>query len=141
MVSGGWHPTPAEARQEAADRLVGRRTLLALRVAAIVTAVVFGTVGILTDPDIGPVIESESVRILALEVFALLGVTGLVAVIVCRRPARRQVFWLREAISAAGGLPILMGGIGLLGGFRIVLAVAVISGVTTLVLQYRWRER
>lgn len=146
MVSAGWHPTPAEARQEAADLLVGRRTLLALRVAAIVTAVVFGTVGILTDPDIGPVIESKSVRTIGVGAFALLGIAGLAAVVVCRRPARRQVFWLRESIIAAGWLPILAGTIGVIGDLdgplpTAVFAVALISGLTTLVLLYVWRAR
>ncbi|MCA1676443.1 MAG: hypothetical protein LC799_31150 [Actinobacteria bacterium] len=141
MVSDGLPPSPAQARQEAADLRVGERTLLALRVVAILTVVVYATIGILTDPDVGPVIESPSVRILALEVFALLGVAGLVAVIVCRRPARREVFWLRESIAAAGGLPVLAGGLGLLGGFRPVLALSLITGLTTLLLLYVWRER
>lgn len=134
-------PTPEQARQEAADRRAGERTLLALRVVAIITVVVFAALGILTDPDVGPVIESPSVRILSLEIFALLGVAGLVAVIVCHRPARRRVFWLRESIVAAGGLSILNGGIGLIGGFRIGLAAALITGVATLILLYVWRER
>ncbi|MGI9001322.1 MAG: hypothetical protein ACR2GH_06605 [Pseudonocardia sp.] len=115
--------------------------MLALRVVAIITVVVFAALGILTDPDVGPVIESPSVRILSLEIFALLGVASLVAVIVCRRPARRRVFWLRESIVAAGGLSILNGGIGLIGGFRIGLAAALITGVATLILLYVWRER
>ncbi len=60
---------------------------------------------------------------LAVQIFALLGVAGLIAVIVCRRPARRQVFWLTESIIAAGWLAVLAGGIGLIAGFDVVLAL------------------
>lgn len=140
--SGRQSLTPVEARQDAHDRLVGQRTLLALRIVAIITAVVFGTAGILTDPDIGGgLIESEFIRLLGVQIFTLLGIAGLAAVIVCRRPARRQVFWLTESIIAAGWLPILAGGIGLIAGFIVVPAVALISGLTTLVLLYVWRAR
>lgn len=137
--------TPAEARQETADRVVCQRALLALRIVVIIAAVMFLVMGVVTDPDIGGV-ESDSLRLLEFAGFALLGVAGLVAVILCRRPARRQVFWLTESIIAAGGLPILVGGIGLIGDLdgalpTAVFAVAVLSGLTTLVLLYVWRAR
>ena len=137
--------TPAEARQDTADRVVGQRALLALRIAVIIAAVVFLVMGMVTDPDIGGV-ESDSLRLLEFTGFTLLGVTGLIAAIVCRRPARRQVFWLTESIIAAGGLAILVGGIGLIGDLdavlpTVVFAVAVVSGLTTLVLLYVWWAR
>ncbi len=144
-VSGNRSLTPAEARREAADRVVGRRTLLALRIVVIIAAVVFLVMGMVTDPDIGDV-ESDSLRLLEFAGFALLGVAGLVAVILCRRPARRDVFWLTESIIAAGGLSILVGAIGLIGDLdgvlpTVVFAVTVVSGLTTLVLLYTWRAR
>jgi hypothetical protein len=142
---GGRFLTPAQARQDAADRLVGRRTLLALRLIAIITAIVFAALGMATDPDIGG-IESELLRLLMGAAFAALGVAGVVAVIVCRRPARRQVFWLTESIMAAGWLAILAGGIGLIGNLdgpvpTVVFGTAIISGLATLVLLYIWRAR
>ncbi len=144
-VSGSRFLTPAEARREAGDRVAGQRTLLALRIIVIIAAVVFVVMGMVTDPDIGGV-ESDSLRLLEFTGFTLLGVTGLIAAIVCRRPARRQVFWLTESIIAAGGLAILVGGIGLIGDLdavlpTVVFAVAVVSGLTTLVLLYVWRAR
>lgn len=144
-VSGSRSLTPAEARHEAADRVVGQRTLLALRIVVIIAAVVFAVMGMVTDPDIGGV-ESDSLRLLEFTGFALLGVAGLVAVILCRQPARRQVFWLTESIIAAGGLPILVGAMGLIGDLdavlpTVVFAIAVVSGLVTLVLLYTWRAR
>lgn len=144
-LSGGQFLTPAEARHEAADRVVGQRALLALRITAVIAAVVFAVMGMVTDPDIGGV-ESDSLRLLEFAGFALLGVAGLVAVILCRLPARRQVFWLTESLIAAGGLPILVGTLGLIGDLdgvlpTVVFVVAVVSGLTTLVLLYVWRAR
>lgn len=137
--------TPDEARREAADRVVGRRTLLALRIIAVITAVLFGAMGMVTDPDIGAV-ESDSLRLLEFAGFPLLGVAGLVAVILCRRPARRQVYWLTRSIISAGVLTMGTGGIGFLGDPDGVLAntvfgVSAVSGLTTLILLYVWRTR
>ncbi len=144
-LSGGQSLTPAEARRDAADRVVGQRTLLALRIAAVIAAVVFAVLGMVTDPDIGAV-ESDSLRLLEFVGFTLLGLTGLVAVIVCRHPARRQVPWLTQSIIAAGWLPVLTGGVALFGNLDGALAttvfvVSVVSGLTTLILLYAWRAR
>lgn len=137
-----WQPASVEA-----DQAVGRRTLLALRIVAVIAAIAFGTMGILTDPDIGIELGGPQAFVLVVGLaFALLGVTGTVAAIICRRPARRQVYWLSEAIAAAGGAPILIGGIGLAAGHdaplsTAVLVMALLSGLTTLVLLYIWRAR
>lgn len=144
-LGSGQSLTPAEARQEAADRVAGRRALLALRIVAVITAVLFAVMGMVTDPDIGAV-ESDSLRLLEFSGFALLGVTGLVAVIVCRRPACRQVFWLTQSIISAGLLPLLVGVLALFGDLDGVLAdtvfgVSGFSGLTTLILLYVWRAR
>ncbi len=143
-LSSGQFLTPVEVRQDAADRLVGRRCLLALRIAAVTAAVTFATMGILKTVGVA---TAESYSIGVVTGFALLGVTGLVAVIACRRPARRQVDGLTlGGIVPAGWLPVLIGGIGLVGGLnegRLALAVtcsvAVVSGLATLVLLYVWR--
>lgn len=138
--------SPSDARKDAADRRLGRRMLLILRVLAIIAAVTFGTVGILTDPEIaGGIVESEAVQALTGEAFAVLGVAGLGAMIFCRRPACQQVPWLKEAITASGVLAIIVGGIGLVsdmdGIYSVVFAVSVVSGLTTLILRYVWRVR
>lgn len=145
-LSSGPFLTPIEARQDAADRLVGRRCLLALRIAAVIAAAMFGTMGVLKTVGM---VTAESYGIGVGGGFALLGVTGLVAVITCRRPARRQVDGLTSGgIVPAGWLPVLIGGIGLAAGLyegRLTLAVvdgvAVASGLATLVLLSVWRAR
>lgn len=144
-LSSGQTLTPAQARREAADRVVGRQVLLALRIVAIIAAVLFGVMGMITDPDIGAV-ESDSLRLWEFTGFAVLGVAGLVAVIVCRRPACRQVYWLTQSIISAGFLPLLMGVVPLFGDLDGILAttvfgVAAVSGATTLILLYVWRTR
>lgn len=148
-MSGGQFLTPAEARQYATDRLIGQRTLLALRIVAITSAVVFVTIGILTDPrSENPIIDSLALGLVTMEVWVLLAVAGLIAMIVCRRPARRQVLWLREAINASAILPILAGGTGLAVGFYhrapvaiVICGVALVCGMATMVLHYVWRAR
>lgn len=137
--------TPVESRQDAADRLVGRQTLLALRITVICTAVLFATFGILADPDIVG-LQSRYIGMATGAVWVLPGVAGLVAVIVCRRPARRQVDWLTHSIFCSGWAAIAAGGMGVAAGFYgaplvmvAVCGVSVVCGIATLVLLYLWR--
>ena len=108
-TTGGRFLTPAEARQDAADRLVGRRTLLALRVVLVVTGLVWGTAYLLIHPDVGR-IDSPVLTLVAVEVWVLPPIAALIAIIVCRRPARRQMWGMREGINVGGGMGVLEGG-------------------------------
>lgn len=62
----------------------------------------------LSDPKIGG-IKSRTLDMMVPAAWVLPAVTVLVVIIVCRRPARRQVYWLRESINAAAILGILAG--------------------------------
>ncbi len=81
-------------------------------------------------------------------VWVLPSAAALVAVIVCRRPARRQVFMLVPTINIAAGAGVLVGGMGVAAGLYgappvavVICGVAVVSGLATLVLQYVFRIR
>ncbi len=146
-VDAGGSPSPVDARRDAADRLVGRRALFALQVVAIITVIIFATCGMLVDPHIGG-IESRFLGAAVGAVWALPSVASLVVMIVCRRPACRQVFGLREAITAAAVLGAFAGGMGVAAGFYgappvavVICGVAVVSGLATLVLHYIFRIR
>ncbi|MGH3874369.1 MAG: hypothetical protein ACRDSR_23190 [Pseudonocardiaceae bacterium] len=146
-VDAGGSLSPAEASRDAADRLLGQRALLALRAVAIVAVIVFAVCGILVDPDIVG-IESRYLGATTAAVWVLPSVAALVVMIVCRRPACRQVFWLREVINVTAGTGVLAGGIGVIAGFYgappalVVLCwISVLSGVATFVLHYTFRTR
>ncbi len=138
--------TQAAACQNAADRLVGQRTLLILRVIGILTTIVFCAIGILAEPRGLGIIEYTSIGIVAAAVWALPGVAALVAVIVCRRP-RRRVNGMTQSVIASTMLPIIAGGIGLAAGrdepLALVVAcgVALVCGLSAAIIYYRWRAR
>lgn len=148
-ASSGRLLTSAEARQAAADRQIGERTLLALRLVMIISLVVFVTIGILTDPrSDDPIIDSLSLGLVTLEVWILPGIAGLIAVIACRRPARHQVDWLTYTIFCSGAAGAIPGVVGLAVGFYhlalvaiAVCGIALICGLSTLVLLRVWRVR
>ena len=83
--------------------------------------------------------------IVSVEIWVLPAIASLVAIIICRRPARRRVYYLRECINAAGVLGLLAGGIGLTGGLDrppyalAIFGVALVCGLTTLILHFIWR--
>ncbi|MGH3771998.1 MAG: hypothetical protein ACRDRW_11485 [Pseudonocardiaceae bacterium] len=146
-VDTGGSLSPVEARRDAADRLVGQRTLLALRIAMIVTVIIFTICGILVDPDIVG-IKSRSLGAATAAVWVLPSVTALVAVVLCRRPARRQTFLLVASSNIAAVMGVVMGGVGVAAGlygsppaFVLICGVALASGLATLVLQYAFRVR
>lgn len=143
--------SPEQARQDAADRRVGRVVLRVLQVIGVATALVFGVVLFVADPDVGG-IRSRALDMVAGAVFVLPGIAGLVATIVCRRPASQQVSWLPETVAGTGFLSALMGGVGVVGGLYgeagappslvVLCGVALVSGVATMVLRRRlsWKR-
>jgi hypothetical protein len=142
--SGG-SMTPVEARRDAADRLVGQQALQAIHVAAITAVLILTTCGMLSDPKVGG-IKSRTLDMMIPAAWVLPAVTALVVIIVCRRPVRRQVYWLRESINAAAILGILAGGIGVVSqhapfALTVVCGVTLVCSVTTLVLHYLWRTQ
>lgn len=138
--------SPDQARQDAADRLVGRRTLRALQVIGVAAAIFFGVVIFVADPGVGGV-DSRWLRSATTAVFVLPGIAGLVAAIVCRTPARQQVRWLPETVSNIGFLSVVMGGIGVTAAFYgapgalafdVLSGVALVAGLVTMVLRRRF---
>lgn len=138
--------TQTAACQDATDRLVGQRTLLILRVIAILTTIVFCAIGMLAEPRGLGIIEYASIGMVAAAVWALPAVAALVAAIVCRRPQRR-VDGMTPSVIASTMLPIIAGGIGLAVGQNEPLAlvvacgVALACGLSAAVLYYRWRAQ
>jgi hypothetical protein len=66
-----------------------------------------------SDPVPGDPDEVErAAKSLADMVWVLPGVTGLVAVILCHRPAHRQVPWLTHSIFGCGWAAVVVGAIG-----------------------------
>lgn len=156
-VDAGGSLSPAEARRDASDRLVGRRAMISLRIVMVVTVIMCTTFGMLVDPVIGG-IDSRFLRAAMVTVWVLPSITALVVIIVCRRPARRQVFaipqrfvivfGMREAINFSAWTGVVMGGIGVVASHYgeplvavVICGVSVVCGLATLVLHYAFRER
>lgn len=134
--------SPVQAREDAADRRIGRRALAVVRVVAVIVAVALGTMPTLV---LFGVVTSLAARVLAAS-FALLGGTALAAMIICRRPARQVDGLIHSGILPAGGLSMVTGGIcfglwlpdGPLVSM-LLWGAAAILGFATVVLRYRWR--
>jgi hypothetical protein len=118
----------------AADLVVGRRTLLALRVVFVGAVALFFGLGAVNAA------AGRTVLTPPMGVWTVTAAAALAALLVCRRPARR-VPDLTYSIAVAAACSAFVGALGLVAGFSVVVAPAVACGLLTIALLYAERGR
>jgi hypothetical protein len=117
----------------AADRVVGRRTLLALRVVFLAAVALFFGLGAVNAA------AGRTVLTPPTELWALTAAAALAALLVCWRSARR-VPELTYSIAVAAAWSAFVGALGLVRGFSVLVVAAVAGGLLTLALLYAQRR-
>ena len=118
----------------AADLVVGRRTLLALRVVFIAAVALFFGLGAVNAA------AGRTVMTPPMAVWTVTAAAALAALLVCRRPARR-VPDLTYSIAVAAACSAFTGVLGLVGGLGVLAVPAVACGLLTIALLYAERRR